>query len=381
MELSANKIFRTVTANPANYAAGNYNIYGELRVEKIPGSGLFTKTLSAKLVPDSLDNTTFELQDGAADFFPFTDFNPYGVVDMQAITDNVVTAQFHQAEAYGDPQVIQTLSLVDTFKIINGGIPKQFTPDFFLDILPISKSFLTWHPLTKRVTQDQPELLHFLSYSEDITTIKLLVKLYFTDDTDSTHTIDTVTGVGAEQIYRLPAGYTQLGISTLAAAKRVKKYELWITDQADAVVSEVRTFTVDYQRLPETRFWLFTNSLGMFEILRTDGKASESHDLEREMSSNYLPNGYARVLGEMQSRVLGSTESIDISTGYLDSKSEALWAKEILLSEQVYLLTVDSRIPYNITTKSYTPYQDKNFRWFLRFSAMLAYNNTKHAGL
>jgi hypothetical protein len=381
MELSANKIFRTVAANPANYGLGNYQIKGELRVEKVPASGSYTTTLTAKLTPDADDNAVFELQDGLADFFPFTDFNPYAVVGMQQITDNVVRAQFLQAESYGDPQVDQASTLVDTFKVINGGLPKQILDNFFADILPVTKQFLTWAPLRKRVTQTQPELLHFYVYTDTITELNLIVKLYFTDGTDSTHTIDTETGIEEEQVWRLPAGFTQLGLSTLAAGKTVKKYELWLTNQSDAIISEVRTYAMEYVEATENRFWLFTNSLGMFEILRTEGKTTESHELTRETSSNYLPNGYALDMGEIQSRVLGSMETLDVSTGYLDSKTEALWAKEILLSERVFLLTADSRIPYRITTKSYTPYQDKNFRWFLRFQAMLAYNNTKHASL
>ncbi|WP_373399677.1 hypothetical protein V8V91_08470 [Algoriphagus halophilus] len=381
MELSANKIYRTVAANPANYGLGNYQLYGELRVEQVPGSGAYTQTLTAKITPDSSDNCVFQLQDGLADFFPFTDFNPYGVVGMQAITDNVVKAQFYQAEVYGDPQVIQTLSLVDTFNTLNGGIPKQISEDFMTEILPVTKQFLTWHPVRKRVTQAQPEILHFLVYNDLITELNLLVKLYFTDGTDSTHTIDTVTGVEEEQLYRLPAGYTLLGLSTLAASKTVKKYELWLTDQADATVSEVRTFAMDYLDTPETRFWLFTNSLGVFEIMRTEGRATEVNKVDREISTNYLPNGYDRTIGEIQSRVLGMTESLEISTGFLDSRLEAHWAKEILLAEKVFLLTVDERIPYRITTNDYNPSQDKNFRWFLRFSATLAYNNTKYSSL
>jgi hypothetical protein len=381
MELSANKIFRTVAANPANYGLGNYQIKGELRVEKVPASGSYTTTLTAKLTPDADDNAVFELQDGLADFFPFTDFNPYAVVGMQQITDNVVKAQFLQAESYGDPQVDQASTLVDTFKVINGGLPKQILDNFFADILPVTKQFLTWAPLRKRVTQTQPELLHFYVYTDTITELNLIVKLYFTDGTDSTHTIDTETGIEEEQVWRLPAGFTQLGLSTLASGKTVKKYELWLTNQSDAIISEVRTYAMEYVEATENRFWLFTNSLGMFEILRTEGKTTESHELTRETSSNYLPNGYALAMGEIQSRVLGSMETLDVSTGYLDSKTEALWAKEILLSERVFLLTLDSRIPYRITTRAYTPYQDKNFRWFLRFQAMLAYNNTKHASL
>lgn len=381
MELSANKIFRTVAANPANYGLGNYQIKGELRVKQSPTASAFTTTLTAKLTPDVDDNAVFELQDGLADFFPFTDFNPYAVVDMQLITDNIVEAQFFKAESYGEPQVDQTATLVDTFKVLNGGIPKEIAQSFFADILPVTKQFLTWAPLRKRVTQTQPELLHFYVYDEAITELNLIVKLYFTDGTNSTHTIDTVTGVLEEQIYRIPAGYTQMGLAALASAKVVKKYELWLTDQEDAIVSEVRTYAMEYLDTPENRFWLFTNSLGVFEIIRTEGKASESHELTRETSSNYLPQDYDRTLGEIQSRVLGSMQTLDVSTGYLDSKTEALWAKEILLSERVFLLTADTRIPYRITTRAYVPYQDKNFRWFLRFQAMLAYNNTKHANL
>lgn len=377
MELSSNKIFRTVAANPSNYGEGNYQIKGEVRVETVPGSESYTTTLTAKLTPDSADNAVFEIQDGLADFFPFTDFNPYAITDLAAITDNIVKAQFYKAESYGDPQVDQTLTLVDTFLTINGGIPKQISDDFMTDILPSTKQFLTWHPTRKRVTQSQPEILHFLVYNGDITELNLLVKVYFTDGTNQTVTIDTVSDVEEEQVYRLPAGYTLLNLSTVDGAKKVQKYDLWLTDQADAVVSEVRTFVLEYLDTPETRFWLFTNSLGMFEIFRTEGKANQEMEVERELSSNFLPSGYSRTTGEIQSRVLGSSEQMSVSSGFLDSKDEALWAKELLLSEKVFLLTADERIPYRITTKNYRPFQDKDFKWFLRFEAVLAYNNTK----
>lgn len=381
MELAANKIFRTVAATPANYSEGNYQIKGELRVKKSPSASTFTTTLTAKLTPDENDNAVFEIQDGLADFFPFTDFNPYGVVDMQLCTDNIVEAQFYQAESYGDPQVDQSLSLVDTFKAINGGIPKQIADDFITETLPVTKQFLTWHPSRKRVTQSQPELLHFLVYDENITELNLIVKVYFTDGTNTTVTKDTVTSVVLDQVYRMPAGYTALGLSLVDGTKRVQKYDISLTDQADAVVSEVRTYVVDYLDNPDTRYWLFSNSLGMFEVMRTEGKGSAGMEIERETSSGFLPNGYDRSRGELQSRVLGSVETLRVSSGFLDSKDEALWAKEILLSEKVFLITADQRIPYRITTKNYQPFQDKDYKWYLRFDAVLAYNNTKYAAL
>lgn len=380
MNLSTNKIFRTVSANPANYGEGNYAMYGELRVEQTPGSGIFTRTLTTYLTPDSADKAVFELQDGLADFFPLPDFNPFAVAGMQLITDNQVTAQFYAAEAYGTPRELSGLTLRDTFKTLNGGIPKQIAGDFFANILSVSKQFLTWHPLRKRVTTAQPELLHFCVYSEAITALNLLVKVYFTDGTSETITKETVSGVVMDQIYRIPGGYTQLDLADVDGAKTVKKYEIWLTNQADALISEVRTYVVEHVTAPGTRFWMFTNSLGMWEIFRAEGKTSEQLEVERDRSSGYLPQGYSRTMGEIRSRIIGSTEEIEVSSGYLDSKEEALWAKEIMLSEKVYLLDASTRIPYVITSNQYRPYLEQDHRYYLRFTAQLAYNNTKHSG-
>jgi hypothetical protein len=161
MELSANKIFRTVAANPANYPAGNYEIYGELRVERVPGSGAFSPTLRAYLVPNLDDDAVFELQDGAADFFPVPDFNPAALSGITLINDNQVNAQFWAAESYGEPPVLQTLTLRDSFRILNGGMPKIFDSDFFDVYLPNNPMFLSWHPRGKKTTTAQPEFLPF----------------------------------------------------------------------------------------------------------------------------------------------------------------------------------------------------------------------------
>lgn len=377
MQLSANKIFRTIAADPDNYGEGNYALYGELRVEQSPGSGIFTKTLTAFLTPDVADLATFELQDGLADFFPLPDFNPFATIGMEVITDNQVRAQFYSAEAYGSPRALVGLTLRDTFKALNGGLPKEISEEFFTEILPVSKQFLTWHPLRKRVTTDQPELLHFAVYSEAITALNLILKVYFSDGTDATETVETLAEVEVDEIIRIPAGYLTLGVGVVNAEKLVKKYEVWLTDQTDTIISEIRTYVVEYVSTPGTRFWMFTNSLGMWEILRAEGKKSETLEVTRESSSGYLPQGYDRTLGELRQRITGSTEEIEVSSGYFDSKEEAIWGKEIMLTEKLYLLTINTRIPYQITSNQYRVYQDQDHRYFLRFTAQLAYNNTK----
>lgn len=381
MELAANKIFRTVPAVPANYVQGNYNVYGEVRVEQVPGSGTFEKTLSCKLTPDADDLATFELQDGLSDFFPLPDFNPYTLPGIQKISDNQVRAQFWTAESYGDPEELQELVLSETFPVLNAGIPKQFDIDFFGSYLPEFKMFLNWHPGEKTVDLNQPELLHFYSHDPLTTGLNLMVKVYYSDQSITTVTIDTLGEIIAGGIYRLPAGYTQLGLASIDGSKTIVRYELWLTDQADAEISEKRTYLVEQISHPYTRYWMFVNSLGMWEIMRAEGKSILGISLDRDRSNGYLTQGYDRTQGEIRNRVLGSTDTFEVSTGFFSSQEEAIWAKELLLSPKVFLLTESQRIPYNITTNEYKPYQDAAYNWFLRFDAQLAYNNIKFGNL
>lgn len=380
MELSANKIFRTVAANPANYAAGNYEIYGELRVEKTPNSGLFEKTLSARLLPDLDDNATFELQDGAGDFFPLNDFNPSLVNTIQPCDDNQVNAQFFAAESFGDPAEMQALTLRSSFRILNGGLPKIYNGDFFGTFLPETKSFLTWHPGNKRVTPTQPELLHYYIQS-GTTSITQKCIITFTDNTTQTIDIETAVSVIANRIYRIPAGYDQLSFQDINPSKTIAKYAIWLVDQLGVAITNPMTYIVEPVPASNTRFWMFTNSLGMWEIMRAEGKTAENLDIERQVSSTYLPQGYDRFNGELQSRVIGSATELEVNTGYFDSKEESLWANEIMLSNKVVLLSSDRRIPYIITSNSRPVYQDKSYNWALKFDARLAFNDTKYANI
>lgn len=377
MELAANKIFRTVQANPANYEQGNYELYGELRVEKISGSNTYERTLTSRLSPNVDDRVTFELQDGIADFFPLPTLDPFAISSVALTNDNQIRAQFYAAESYGDPATVQNLVLVSTFRVLNGGIPKVFDIDFFNSFLPGTKRFLTWHPGTKRIDPQQPELLHFFAY-EGITEIKLMIKVYFTDQTDDTITRSTTTGILQNRIYRIPAGFMSLNINAVDPEKQVVKYDLWLEDQNSDVIANPMTYVIEQVPRSTARYWMYTNSLGMWEIMRTEGKTSNVVNIEKETSTGYLQQGYSRTRGEIRSRVMGSTKGKEVSTGFFDSRAEQEWAQEILYSDKVFLLDQGLRIPYIINDGEFPLDEDQDYKWFLRFNALQAYNDVKY---
>lgn len=376
MELAANKIFRTVAANPANYGDGNYEIYGELRVEKVSESGVFTKTLEAFLTPDADDNAVFQLQDGAADFFPLADVNPAAVTQITLINDNQVRAQFYAAESYGDPPVLQTLALNDTFRILKGGRPKLFSGNFFSQ-MQTAKKFLTWHPGNKKVDINQPEILHFYVYV-DITQVTQKLRVYFSDNTDTTVNVQANVAVLEDRIYRMPAGYSNLNINAINPAKKVVKYETWIVDQNDAIVAGPFSFIMEEITSSSTRYWMFVNSLGMYEIMRTEGIATDNFKVTRQNSQVYLTQEYPRWKGEIESNVTGSENELEVSSGFFNSKQEALWATELLMTDRLLLLESTQRVPYVISSDAAVRYVDKNYNYFLRFGARLAYNDVKY---
>jgi hypothetical protein len=376
MELAANKIFRTVAANPANYDDGNYEIYGELRVEKVPESGVFEKTLEAFLTPDDDDNAVFQLQDGAADFFPLSDFNPASVTDIELINDNQVRAQFYSAESFGEPPVLQSLVLSDTFRILKGGRPKIFSGNFFTQ-LQTAQKFLTWHPGNKKVDINQPEILHFYVYP-DITAVTQKLKVYYSDNTDTTVDVETSVSVLEDRIYRMPAGYTNLNINAIDPEKKVVKYETWITDQSSNIVAGPFTYVLEEITSSSTRYWMFVNSLGMWEIMRTEGIAQDNFNVSRQNSQVYLTQEYPRWKGEIASDVTGSENVLEVSSGFFDSKQEALWATDLMMTDRLLLLESSQRVPYVVSSNSAVRYQDKNYNYFLRFQARLAYNDVKY---
>src|SRR5690606_5478910 len=233
-------------------------------------------------------------------------------------------------------------------------------------------------PNKKRVDINHPELLHFYSGKNEITSLALRRTIVFTDKSTHTVDIDSISGVTLGSIYRMPAGFTQLGLHAYTEDKTPARYRVWLEDQEGDPVSEEREYIIEHISKPYTRYWMFTNSLGMWEIMRAEGKSGLSFNIERELTTGYLQQGYDRTKGEIRTRVLGSTEELEVSTGFFSSKEEAVWAKELLLSQKVFLLTNSQRIPYNITTSEYKPFEDADYKWYLRFDAQLAYNNLKY---
>ena len=353
----------------------NFRIYDDVRVEDVADSGTFVSKLKTALTPDVDGNVMFQVRQafrGVLSAAPPT-LNQATIVRL---TDRIKRFKHYTGELQDDEVTPGILTASDPAVVLLGGINKFNWPglDFFGTYLPANKKFMTWAPLQKQVDRLQEDYLNFFVYDVDIVELNLIIKVYFDDDTAQTATVVT-QAASFQYLYQLPAGPQNTGALLVNPAKNVVKYELWLTDQADAVISEVRTYVLDTVTHPRKRLFMFLNSLGTYEVLRFTGVAEFSTELVKDNIVKFLPYTYAALDGEMEVNNATLQEGGSYSSGYLNSYSREWldYLKDFLLSRRVFDVTDGKRRPLMVQDGSFATGADQNYERYIRFTAIDSY--------
>jgi len=240
--------------------------------------------------------------------------------------------------------------------VIRGGIKEEHLREWegqlFSEYFGPNRRFLTWNP-TVMVLPEQPNYLCFLTNMKPTPTV-LTLRLYrYYDDGSEDSTALSVMAIGDVQYmttYNVPVGAKQLGITELT--KKVVKYVVWLNNQDGEILSELKTYVIDWRYYREQRYVLFRNSLGAYDSLGLTGDFSVSVNMSRDESERYKPYLSLPSFSEVEvSKVTGSRE-IRINTGWLN-KNERDWLEELALSEDIFLVTDRAYIPLVIQDSSY----------------------------
>ena len=359
----------------------NYRLYNDVRVEDVADSGTFVSKLKVAQVPESDGKVIFYLAEAFRGVFTFTPptLNQSNIVRL---TDRIKRFKSYSGELQNTettPGSLTTSSVSDL--ALWGGISKLEFPDldFFSTYLPANKKFMTWAPTTKTVDRLQEDYLNFFIYDELIVEFNLVIKAYFDDATNETEEIATVTGTQYGYLYQIPAGPANSGVLTINPAKNVIKYELWLTNHTDTIISEVRTYTITPTAHPLTRYFLYLNSLGSFEVLRFTGIAEQRAEFQREVVQKFLPHNYTALDGEFESNLTRMRARNSFSSGFLQKQWHE-YMKDFLLSRRVYDITTGQRVPVNITAGEWQA-EDQNYLSFIRFEARPAYEDVSYTPL
>jgi hypothetical protein len=374
--------------NPITFSKGassgwellsNYRLYNDARVEDVADSGGYNSKLKVELPPDDNDQATFYLPEafrGAFTFVPPT-LNHNSIIRL---TDRIKRFKNYSGELQDDEITPDEgdLEVSPANLVLWGGVSKFHFPglNFFTDYLPTKKKFLTWAPVEKYVDRQQEDYLNFWNYGNNVT-LKLQIKVYFDDATNETEVVATLTGTKFAELYQVPAGPANCGALLINPAKNATHYELSLLNQDDTVITEVRTYYVEAVSHPLTKFIMFINSLGSFEVLRFTGQATESTKFNRELVQKFLPHNYAALDGQFVVNQITSQKQTTLSSGYFKNRFAKEWheyMKDFMGSPIVYDVTNGSRYPMPISAGDHIS-EDQNYELFIRVDARDGYDN------
>lgn len=374
---SKNPITAPRTASPGWELLTNYRVYNEVRVEEVADSGDYNVSLKTELPPTTDGNAVFYLQEafrGLLTLIPPTQNEG----TIKRLTDRIKRFRNYSGDLVETNVTPGTLTPSVANLVIWGGIDKFNFPDlnYFLSYLPTNKKFLTWAPVEKVVDRLQEDYLNFYVYG-NFTSLKLQIKAYFDDATNETAITKTLVGSKYSELYQLPAGPTNSGATLINPAKNLVKYELSLLSQSDSLISEVRTYYINQVLHPLTRYFMFVDSLGCFQVLRFTGEEETKVSFTRDVVQKFLPHDYSALDGEFAVNSVARTKTRSISSGFVKGRLASQWhdyLQDFIGSPKVFDVTNGNRYPVVVAAGDFSK-ADRDYNRFIRVEMKDAYDN------
>ncbi|MFN8406765.1 MAG: hypothetical protein U0X71_04720 [Sphingobacteriaceae bacterium] len=212
-------------------------------------------------------------------------------------------------------------------------------------------AFLKQGGRTRPLKIDQPEALFFVSLRESVSQLRLKTVIDYTDQ--STNPI--VSSAIAVKKYDKIA--FQIEKTPPLATKTPQQYSCFLIDQADNIVSEVITYTIDNQPRDQARYFLYTSSFGGLDTLVTFGRGSEEYEITGQTVNKPQPLSYELYNGNRVTFDLRLQRTFTVATGWLDRRAFDLLS-DFFLSEKKWIIKNSTPLPITVTNKKAGEYHD-----------------------
>ncbi|MDQ1085649.1 hypothetical protein [Siphonobacter sp. SORGH_AS_1065] len=245
--------------------------------------------------------------------------------------------------------------------IAKSGLAPEHFPgyqdEFFSRFQTQKRQFLTWQPTFKTVGLSEEIYLSFMLNVFPVpATLKLRLQCVLSNgNTLPVATISELSGLNQYGVAICPVGPAVLDLPTDWAS-----YQVWLSDEANERISEVRTYTLDTAYQPYERYILYSNSLGGWDTLRLTGEASEKLRVSQVTAERSKKSSESI---DRPEQLVVSTEGereLSFSTGYFqrDSQYWLSYLDELMLSEEIYLVSDQGHEPLQRVTSELTSHQD-----------------------
>lgn len=164
------------------------------------------------------------------------------------------------------------------------------------------------------------------------------------------------------------------------SAETLDKFEITVQrTQYLGVLSETRTFIMDYAHYEHLRFFIFKNSFGCYECLRTTGLMTRKEEYTREVAKVDVDSDFTQKDREEISVRNEVQQSFVVSAGWLGKVANAEeyrnWLRDFSLSKEVFLVSGSTLRPVRITSSSFITGKDRDNLLDFTFEFVNAFND------
>ena len=283
-------------------------------------------------------------------------------------------------EQYGDPVIAPgKLTQTTSYYILSAGISTAQQAIYnrqqssYWAKLGYNQYFLTWAPKEKLIDRYTTEKLFYLVRSA-ITELNLIIEINYNDTTaQATITKKTMANPINKGVYEIICSLNRLEL-TGYDQDNIDYYRVWLTDQADNRISEIRTFRMDYQYHETVREFLFKNSPGGYDTLRTTGDVEDILDFERIPISKILGDSFTELDHQVTDIRVTETKSYKANTGWL-TREQLEWVRDFLISTQVYQIIVGKIVPIKVISAQIAPRKDREDLYAVEFEYVRSFTS------
>lgn len=204
-----------------------------------------------------------------------------------------------------------------------------------------TRKFLTFSPRPKTTDIYAPEKLYFLV--PETGTYKILIKKYYKGTTREVYS-ETISFT-KNQVIEIQASYKSI---TTYDPYIIYNYDICVTDANGYPVSETFQFIVDRDYKAFARYFLFKNSFGVYECIRTTGKISKTTGISKTFADVSDPASMTSLARRMVQLSVNQDVEYEIVTGYKHNDHNE-WVTEFFSSADVLFLKNTLAIPCSIT--------------------------------
>lgn len=280
--------------------------------------------------------------------------------DMSVSLSQTMAFRLTEEIKGGVPEVDISNQLAKSYAI-KAGLANEdfyaFSESFFNTWQTTARQFLTWQPNNKRVSPQQEEYLYFLvNFTPKPQSLRLRFQSYNSDGSAS----DAVTAMPLANPLLYSVVCCPVGMQALDVNPQAVRYDVWLSNEQNKRVSEVRSYIVDQSLEEYDRSILFVNSLGGWDTLRLTGQGQRSLKVIQSTADIERPANAGVDFSELKIIAIEGEYDLQISTGYFkrDAINYLKYLDELLLSEEIYLITDKGHRPLQLTTNALTDQSD-----------------------